>query len=787
MTFDKKYDVFISYAREDIVYARKIFDELKQAGIRAWLDERRLEVGERWKATIRKEIDNSKYFLAILSTRSISKHGFVQKEIEQAIVLQQEKYVQDIYFLPLRIDECEIIYPELRCLNVIDIFPDYEKGIACLIQTIWKDKSQSNLEVVGFDLGHGETAISTTNILSSSEPKIIDIAGNSSIITAVAITAEGVIIGDDAYDYESSDELFILFKSYKLDDPNVREPVKLFVSKLLEILSSQKKIRSLDNTWFFVGSPSGWTDYDRKQYEQLLREAGMLNVTVRRESRAAFLDARESGILSSSFAQISDSVLIIDIGSSTTDFTLVKDYREIPLDFGHNQLGGSLIDILIFGKAMDSLSATKRNEINRYFNSNHSLKSKCILKCREVKEKYFSKLDLDNNYWDERPVRGILVLDEDSETIFTIKLYKKDIDEILDGFIHELKASWVEAFRTELRKCKDSPYYQNVKLILMTGGGSRMPFTYDVCQEEFPQTEILRGLDPKLTISKGLAILGRTDFKINSFRAEVDEFIESQTLNELISQQLPILVDSVTKLILDKYFDISFRNFMEWCDCKVPTLRKMQDLILSETKRYFNDGEGCLDIEKETTRWLLNISRDIENLTFPLCEKYQISRATFCLDLQEKTPNILVPSLDLTAAARRVIIGSISFTAIIVFLFLLPSPLTGLPVATTALTVTFLTIGKPILKAIFKDVLDYNFPKGIRKALISEQSFSVEINKGRHEFENSIRNEIEDIYKSEAKTHEIVAYIKRELYIKADEAAIIIRSIESRKNMLSNS
>lgn len=51
-------------------------------------------------------------------------------------------------------------------------------------------------EVVGFDLGHGETTLSITNLLSSNEPKNIEILGSKTTITAIAEHNErGIIIG----------------------------------------------------------------------------------------------------------------------------------------------------------------------------------------------------------------------------------------------------------------------------------------------------------------------------------------------------------------------------------------------------------------------------------------------------------------------------------------------------------------------------------------------------------------------------------------------------------------
>ena len=77
--------VFISYAREDIKAARKLYQDLKIHGITPWLDKEDLIAGMKFKTVISDVIQNCSYFLALLSSNSISKEGFVQRELKEAI------------------------------------------------------------------------------------------------------------------------------------------------------------------------------------------------------------------------------------------------------------------------------------------------------------------------------------------------------------------------------------------------------------------------------------------------------------------------------------------------------------------------------------------------------------------------------------------------------------------------------------------------------------------------------------------------------------------------------
>jgi len=64
-------DVFISYSRKDIAFARLIQESLQQSQIDTWIDWERIPVGERWWNEICQAIENSNVFMFIISKTSI--------------------------------------------------------------------------------------------------------------------------------------------------------------------------------------------------------------------------------------------------------------------------------------------------------------------------------------------------------------------------------------------------------------------------------------------------------------------------------------------------------------------------------------------------------------------------------------------------------------------------------------------------------------------------------------------------------------------------------------------
>ena len=104
--------IFLAHAREDKPQIRKLYADLKAKGFDPWLDEEDLLAGQIWKQEIPKAIKGADIFLACLSSRSIEKKGYVQKEFRTALAAMAELPPGSIFLLPVRLDECDI--PDLQ-------------------------------------------------------------------------------------------------------------------------------------------------------------------------------------------------------------------------------------------------------------------------------------------------------------------------------------------------------------------------------------------------------------------------------------------------------------------------------------------------------------------------------------------------------------------------------------------------------------------------------------------------------------------------------------------------
>ncbi|MCD4652761.1 toll/interleukin-1 receptor domain-containing protein [bacterium] len=137
---DSEISVFVSYAREDAKAAKKLYADLKIAGVQPWLDTESLSPGQKWRVEIRTAIRASRYFLLLLSSKSVQKKGYFQKEIKEALDVLDEFPESDIYLLPIRLDECDTDYERIRELHRVDMFPDWNDGLQKVIRVLCPKK-----------------------------------------------------------------------------------------------------------------------------------------------------------------------------------------------------------------------------------------------------------------------------------------------------------------------------------------------------------------------------------------------------------------------------------------------------------------------------------------------------------------------------------------------------------------------------------------------------------------------------------------------------------------------
>jgi len=114
--------VFLCHSIEDKPAVRDLYGRLQADGFAPWLDEEDLLPGQDWKEEIPKAVRRSAVVIVCLSNNSITKEGYIQREIRFALDVEEEKPPGTIFIIPVRLDAVEI--PERlgkwQCANLFE-------------------------------------------------------------------------------------------------------------------------------------------------------------------------------------------------------------------------------------------------------------------------------------------------------------------------------------------------------------------------------------------------------------------------------------------------------------------------------------------------------------------------------------------------------------------------------------------------------------------------------------------------------------------------------------------
>ena len=126
----RKLRVFLCHASQDKPAIRNLYKRLvREPWIDPWLDEEKLLPGQDWNLEIEKAVEASDAVIVCLSSTSVAKEGYVQKELRQVLDIALEKVEGAIFILPVRLDDCELPR-RLRDRQALDYFPPSKQTAA---------------------------------------------------------------------------------------------------------------------------------------------------------------------------------------------------------------------------------------------------------------------------------------------------------------------------------------------------------------------------------------------------------------------------------------------------------------------------------------------------------------------------------------------------------------------------------------------------------------------------------------------------------------------------------
>jgi hypothetical protein len=124
--------VFISHSSKDKPIVRRLTADLTNEGIKVWLDEQSIMVGDSISERISQALAKSDFFIIVISKNSLSS-DWVQRELNATIMAELSR--RSVHILPVRLDDTEI--PTLLIdRQYADLSKSYQDGLKQLVQAI---------------------------------------------------------------------------------------------------------------------------------------------------------------------------------------------------------------------------------------------------------------------------------------------------------------------------------------------------------------------------------------------------------------------------------------------------------------------------------------------------------------------------------------------------------------------------------------------------------------------------------------------------------------------------
>jgi hypothetical protein len=125
--------IFLSYSSSDRSQVRDLYEFLVSHGADPWFDVENLLPGQDWNLEIRKGLEDADVILLCLSKKSVSKEGFIQKEMRLALDRGLEMPEGEIFLIPARLEECDLPF-NMRSYQWVDLFTD--NGMRKLVKSL---------------------------------------------------------------------------------------------------------------------------------------------------------------------------------------------------------------------------------------------------------------------------------------------------------------------------------------------------------------------------------------------------------------------------------------------------------------------------------------------------------------------------------------------------------------------------------------------------------------------------------------------------------------------------
>lgn len=430
---------------------------------------------------------------------------------------------------------------------------------------------------VGIDIGHGETSVSripgTNGDKVSRVPLGIGAFSDQKVLSAICRDNSGEWQFIRSKDDLKKPHVIEGFKGMIKNLSGVKRQALCEFAKLVfkTILENDAELKYDPKTGeanfvICIANPSDWRRQDPlnpKEYLSFFQEeAGIKPAKMCiNESDAAFYTKFEK-------YSLSDQVFVIDLGSSTIDFTTYHNSICIhECCWGHS-LGAHLVeDKLVeygYSEAEDRVENTKNMLLvteEREKRHIGQAESALSLAARFEKEDYFTRLNYGNAMYDLNVKVYDLVPDwpDKKQMAFSVMIDSSNVEKLIEDYISDLEMALSNAVK-KLKSFGISP-----NKVLLSGGASRMPFVIKSTKKAFPNAEVIRDNFPEWVVSDGAARYAEVHIKAledrnklqSEFSSWANKNLDDKLRSTAVSTFNSILKDTLRSGLESRYVNSS--------------------------------------------------------------------------------------------------------------------------------------------------------------------------------------------------------------------------------------
>jgi hypothetical protein len=618
----------------------------------------------------------------------------------------------------------------------------------------------------GFDLGDAESAVTRLEKDKDTVPQVLSINDVKSFITAYAMLRDGrLIIGEEACYHPDAMIRKERFKSRFLTDPETSKYVTSFASGVLGELYLSGQLIQGDDCCFYIGCPAGWDRVAREEYRMIFEKTGYPPVKIISESRAALVSACQSKHLQVGYDILNKPVLVVDIGSSTTDFAYIMGGREVELKTGGEVfLGGGIMDEILLEESV-RMSPSER-KIRKIFEESDPWHSYCDFAARKLKEKYFS----DQEYWKVNECTQSVSIHQGMMPVrLVLRMNETIADQLLNKKVDRLgNKSFREVFIESLRQAKDAITDRQPELIFLTGGVSKMAVIREWCRQVFPDAVVISSAEPEFSVASGLSWCGKIDDELRQFKEEIARLVESSNVEKIVESHINELYHDAVEAMVEPILEhVALPVTERWRSGSIEKLSDIDVVMAEEIDTYMHTDEARALLTKPVAKWLKNISYELEEYTMPICVKHNVPYSALSLNsylsMSDIEINVEAKSLFAVSEITWLIDATVSIVIGLLCggsgVALISSGLPGI-VAGAVVSLLILALGKEKMQTM---LLNTKLPKAMRR-IIPRSYLRARLDVISNEVKNSLYAKLE-----QEKNDEITERLVKEISLQIEQ------------------